>query len=494
MKRAYLARGVYSSGKEYPDSGIVVDKGRVVLVSTNSEIKRAYPFIRKQEVDGFIYPAAVDSHVHLKELALSLISVNAGSMDSFNTLLALILESTYDPLYIYNFDFNIVKPEEWLKLFKTEKRVFIQSKDVHSVFVSRAFLKEKGILPRVVSGGELLFVEGEFAGVLRDKACELVLEISDRPFKSEYFATLDEYFLSRGIVCVTNFDCNMLEMADALKKSFKPRVVQAIHKDAIFEAVRNGIKTGNGDSKLRYGPVKLFLDGSLGSQTAWMFTRKPFKGLMTMTQTELEERTRYANSNGLEIAVHAIGSGATHAAMEVFSRVERIVTNRIEHLQFIEEEHLHLLKKGKFVASMQPLHAISDFNLCMKYFKDFKLAYAWNTVRNSGKMLVFGSDAPVEDASVLKGLFAATTRVVSKDGTTFLPEEALDISTAIDAYTVNGYKAAHFGEEFGDLRKGSVADFMVLKNSLLDGEMSRESLLENEVLKTYMDGREVWTK
>lgn len=495
MRKAFLSKGVYVDGKELPDYGFVVEGENFTHVLSNEEIKKNFPRTKQIYLDGFVYPGVIDSHVHLKELAFSLGSVNASNVHNFEELVSLIESTKEDPIYIYNLDFNTIIGEQWLKLYKIDRKVFIQSKDVHSIFVSKAFLTEKRIFPRSVSGGELGFYKSEFIGIFKDKATELLTTIKERPFSEDYFPVLEDYFLSRGTTAVVNFDCDLINMENLLRDKFKLRVIQAIHKDAVFDAVKRGIKTGDGDSKFRIGAVKLFLDGSLGSQTAFMYYRKPFRGILSMGEGEFKERVQYANENGLQVAVHAIGSGAVYYAMKAFKNGKTPkITNRIEHLQFIEEEHVDLMKESNFIASMQPVHAISDYQLYMKYLDGFNYAYAWKTVKNSNKMLIFGSDAPVDDASFLLGIYAATTRKTLKEGLSYLEGETVDIPTAVAAYTKNGFNAVSLGDRLGEIKEGKIADFIVLRDSLFAKASFNKELLSNQVLKTFINGREIWMK
>lgn len=487
----FFAKGVYICGKEYKDYCVVVDGDRICKVLPYNEAKKNFPKKKFIHLDGYIFPSVIDSHVHLKETAFLITSINASSVKSYEELLELIKPSK-DPVYLYNLDFNYISDENWRNLFKIEKKVFIQSKDVHSVFVSSAFLKEKNILPKVVSGGELKIYQGEFIGVLKDRAVENIIPIRNRPFVKEYVKLLEEYFLERGITAVVNFDCDMLNEKDLLS-DFKLRVVQGIYKDDVSRIVKEDIKSGDGDNHFKIGPVKLFLDGSLGSQTAWMFHKRPFKGITQMGEDELKERVNFADKNGLQVAVHAIGSGATYTALKVFKNSNNWkVKHRIEHLQLIEEEHIEMLKESNFIASMQPIHAISDYELYIRYLKGFRYAYPWKTVKDSSKMLVFGSDSPVDEPSFLKGIYAAITRKTLDKGLSYLEEETIDIISAIDAYTINGYNSS-FLKDIGEIKEGKIADFIVLEKSLFKDVLFEEDFLSNRVIKTFIDGREVWT-
>jgi len=60
------------------------------------------------------------------------------------------------------------------------------------------------------------------------------------------------------------------------------------------------------------------------------------------------------------------------------------------------------------IASMQPIHAISDMDIADLYWGErARLAYAWRTQSDHGAPLAFGSDAPVESPN----RFGACTRL-----------------------------------------------------------------------------------
>ncbi len=71
---------------------------------------------------------------------------------------------------------------------------------------------------------------------------------------------------------------------------------------------------GRGDTRLFWGGVKAFVDGSLGSTTAWFYD--PYDddpstaGLMVTDSASLRESIVAADSAGLHVIVHAIGDKA----------------------------------------------------------------------------------------------------------------------------------------------------------------------------------------
>ena len=122
-----------------------------------------------------------------------------------------------------------------------------------------------------------------------------------------------------------------------------------------------------GDDQLRFGGLKLFADGALGARTAAMF--EPYEeepdnlGILTLTPERLMDISKRAASNGLALAIHAIGDRTNSIVLDVLEAVKPIdagLRHRIEHVQLISQADQARLGRAGFVASMQPTHAIHD--------------------------------------------------------------------------------------------------------------------------------------
>lgn len=462
----YIAKGIFKDGKILYDYGFECDQTFKTIAPIKDLAGSAI------SLDGFVYPAFVESHAHIGELS-NLLSYIDGREKTFKELKEIILK-TSEPVYIFNVDFNTLTGNDFKELSSLPKNIYIKNKDGHSVFVSQKFLKESHINIDNLDKDSLGFVEDEFVGIFKDSAIDAVKHLKKTRFTKEHLKRVEDYFLSRGIVSVTNFDFDIYEILK--ENTLNIRIIQGIAKSHLKDFIKEGIKTGDGDDNFKWGPLKIFLDGSLGSQTAAMLDEKPFKGLLLMDEKELEEIVKDANENGISVAVHAIGSKAVHVALSVFNRLSYMkVTNRIEHLQFIDERDLKLLKETPFVPSMQPVHAVSDEMLYKRYMGNYRYAYAWNTVFSLKGFLIFGSDAPVEDASVLEGLSASINRP-------YLQEESIPLLTALKAYTEFG-ALYNYSDNRGKIEKGFLADFVVLKEPI-----NEDNLLTNEIIATAKDG------
>ncbi|MGC8721588.1 MAG: amidohydrolase [Caldisericaceae bacterium] len=488
--RIFTPKAVYVNGSDESGISFVTENGKITLLGATEKIKERYPFARQEFLDGFVYPSFFDAHVHLSQLALLLSSVDATDVSDFTELKQLLKGKKESSIFVYNLDFNKINESEFVNLFESNLKVFIQSRDEHSVFVSKALLNEKNIRIEDVEGGGLLYVNGSFAGVFKDNAISLVKNLRKSVDSIEMLKKDETYFLSRGITSIVNFDFDTYNILKLEKDNMNLRVVQGIQKEYLNEFIKEGVRTNEGDQKLKIGAVKCFLDGSLGSQTAYMKNAFPFKGLLTMAEEEFKNIVMLANTNGIQVAVHAIGSGAVNIALRTLKNYSNpAMRNRIEHLQFIDTGDLELLRDTNFIASMQPIHAISDYYLYKKFMSDFRYAYAWRTVQSAGKVIAFGSDAPVEDANPIIGMYAASYRKTLDSGLVYLQEETIPLQEALRAYTL-GAAYASFSESYlGELKENFLADFVLLDNSLLS-----DKILERKVLATYIGGELVWMR
>lgn len=470
----YISKGIYFNGKMLYDFGFEIELGRFVRILPNEELKGNGNVI---SLDGFVYPAFIESHAHIGEVHNMLEFINGEGFNE-NTLWDVVKKEKR--AYIFNVDFNKIPLETFRELFYFDRVIFIQSKDEHSVFVSKKLLEEIGLRVEAIDRDTLGFLNGEFIGIFKDSAISYVKDVVKINPTEESLKKVEDYFLSRGIVSITNFDFYFMKFIK--RENSRIRVIQGIKLEALDEMISSQVKTSLGDDDFIYGPVKVFLDGSLGSQTAAMIDCKPFKGILLMDEKAFEEIVRKANTHGIFVAVHAIGSKAVHIALSTFNKLQHLSTlNRIEHLQFIDERDIDLLKATKFIPSMQPIHAISDEYLYKKYMGNFRFAYALNTVYRSKGFIILGSDAPVEDASVLKGIHASINRP-------FLQEESLPLEIAIKGYTEFG-GIYNYAKDRGKIEKGYLGDFVVLKNPIKE-----DNILENSVILTAKGGNIVWTK
>jgi hypothetical protein len=194
-----------------------------------------------------------------------------------------------------------------------------------------------------------------------------------------------------------------------------------------------------------------------------------------MDGEELSEYGRRAADVGLSVAVHAIGDRAVHEALDGFEQLRAYehehhlpaLRHRIEHVQIIHPADASRLGSLDIIASMQPIHALSDMVAAERYWGErARLSYAWHTQAEHGARLAFGSDAPVEPPNPFLGLRAAVTRRLPNGSPRpqgWYPEQRLSMQAALEGYTVGAAYAAGMEDRLGRLTPGYYADLIVVE-------------------------------
>ncbi|MGH7723104.1 MAG: amidohydrolase [Candidatus Dormibacteria bacterium] len=342
-------------------------------------------------------------------------------------------------------------------------------KDGHSAWLNTAALNalgfrrgsrdpERGVIDRDR--------RGEPSGVVREAASAIARRAVPAPseddFTADLAATLRD-LARRGLTTVHTMDSahlfgSLQRLHDAGRLPI--RVVWNFPQAELAAALAMGIRSGYGDLRLRVWGMKGFLDGSLGSRTAEMLDGG---GVTGIPQGELVELVRLCAQGGLNVCLHAIGDRAVRRALDAllpFAGAGRLWRPRIEHAQCVHRDDLPRFAEIGVIASMQPLHAVSDRELAERLWPDRQEgAYAWGALARCRARLAFGSDAPVESASPLLGLDAATGW---RRRTRWYPELALTRAAALRAYSHGVAYAAGMEGLTGRLRPGLQCDLTVV--------------------------------
>lgn len=181
--------------------------------------------------------------------------------------------------------------------------------------------------------------------------------------------------------------------------------------------------------------IKIYLDGALGSRGAQLFEEynddPGSYGLSLMDDTEAFELMQLAASNGLYIAIHAIGDKANHRALNLFEQVRstksEVRSRRIEHAQIVREEDLSRFKDLGVTAVIQPQFFASDRQWAIERLgpERMKNAYRWKSLLSAGIEVLGSSDSPVEEPNPLHAIELLQTRDGVNDGEALTNEEAV---------------------------------------------------------------------
>ncbi len=262
-----------------------------------------------------------------------------------------------------------------------------------------------------------------------------------------------------------------------------------------------GYSTGYGDDHFKIGPLKLFVDGSLGARTALM--RQPYKdnpetnGIACLSQDQLNGLVSLANTNKFQVLVHAIGDEAIHRVLtsyESLGNSRNPLRHAINHCQITDFNLLKRFQQSNILALVQPIFLHYDLHIVEdRVGKELaSSSYAFNTMEKLGLSIAYGTDAPVEDLNPFNCISCAVTRKDLNDHPTqgFYPEESVSALTAIERYTLGGAYASFEENIKGSLEVGKVADLIILDQDLFT--ISPEQIKDTSVSLTMIDGKVVY--
>jgi len=241
----------------------------------------------------------------------------------------------------------------------------------------------------------------------------------------------------------------------------------------------------NPDGRATVGWQKCFSDGSLGSRTAALLEDiepepdRPLppdrrRGVWITDAAALRERAERAAAGGIATTIHAIGDAAIRAALDVltpFAATSPLMP-RIEHVQMLHPDDRPRFAAAGIAAIVQPVHLGSDAITAHKLWGSRAEAegYTWKSIADTGAVMPFGTDAPVESYDPWPGLALAVRREDPRwpAGTpVFAPEQSLTLDRALRANCIDAAISARETDR-GRLIVGHRADIVVIPAAAID--------------------------
>jgi len=256
---------------------------------------------------------------------------------------------------------------------------------------------------------------------------------------------------------------------------------------------------------IRFGILKGFIDGTLGSGTMMVFEPSEDEtgniGLPQMSYEELVNRVVVADKMDFQIAIHAIGTRANNWILNAFETAQNVngkrdSRHRSEHAQILIFSDIPRFAELGVIASMQPTHCITDKRFAEKRIgkERCKGAYAWRWLLDSGAKIAFGTDYNVEPLDPLEGLYAGVTRKdrLGEPGPGWFPEQLLSLEETIDLYTLGSAYAQFMEDRKGMLKKDYLADMVIFNKDLT--AIPPEEIMNALVDYTIVGGKIVYKR
>lgn len=441
---------------------------------------------------------------------------------------------------------NANPQKEWLDEIVPDRPVMIGSADGHSIWVNSKALQAAHITkdtPDPQDGRIEHNAQGEPSGALRESAADLVYSVMPKTTLEEELDGLKQALSLMASTGITGFldasvgEEELKDYQEAEKRGIltaRGALAQYADPDGVTDNASGVMGTSTGHEKkgtlqdrlnaqverfkqrrtmyhgklIKADTIKIFEDGVIETGTAALL--KPYLGKgndaghVNWEPEELNPFVARLDKEGFQVHVHAIGDRAIRYALDAAEYAEKTNGMRdarfsIAHLQLIDPNDVPRFAKLRVVPVFQPLWAYAD-----TYIRDLTIPVLgpermrWNypmaSVAKYGATMAMGSDWSVSSINPLDAIEVSVTRrdadQSEPEGDPFVPEEQLDVRTAVAAYTIGSAYENFWDKETGSIEVGKSADIIVLSDNIFEVPPSR--INESKVILTLFQGKKVF--
>lgn len=489
---------------------VAVDKDRIIAVGTDDEIQRlAEPDTQVIDLEGrSVFPGFIDAHTHWEVTAhIRKIWIDA------------TLESPERVLQILRDEVRRRAPGEWIVIsggflstlptravldeIAPRNPVLIR-RTMHVQMANTLAFEMSGLTPanpQPMPGCRLeVGDDGEFTGFVEDAFDLFTVTPPDEERLAEALLSIgQELFLANGITTIHDMPASRAgtRLLQKLRRegTLPLRVVMfpilpPVHSSGpgldYYEGI--GLESGLGDDWLRFGGVKLFVDGHerAAARSADMAAgvdrhRLPLFG---RTYEELVALVIKGMSSRIQLRMHAWGDYAQRQAIDAVKAAAR-ATNRNDHRTRIE----HMLNSGY---PSIPLEEIRDSGIVPVPQASFLVnddpepsltKYPFRAAIDAGVVFANSSDCTGSQPTLVSpwvGIAAMLNRK-NRNGQTIDADQAVSLDDALITYTRGSAYAAFEEDTKGSLEVGKLADLAVV-----DADPYNLDVDEIAGIKTYM--------
>ncbi len=515
---------VFTSDEANPYAEAVAIQGnRIVYVGTHEEAMH-WRGASTKIIDGqgnTLMPGFIDSHFHLLAGCETLEAAQLQRVNNKEELKEILRKhadqnKASEWVLGVGIKYQIVSTRQELDEIISDRPVYIEAYDSHTGWANTRALERAGILYHAKPSGQNGIIvqdeTGTATGELREAdAIRPITNLIPAPNatrKRELLKLGIQRINAAGVTSIHNMNGNMEDLMiyaaleDVGEMSLRVYVPYSIRPETTEQMLAEAIEMAQVQGEyVRGGAVKFFMDGVWESHTA--LTLDPYADDPNAKPEGIysaEHFTRMAiacDKLGLQIFVHCCGDGAVRRTLDGYEAIQksngrRDCRHRIEHIEVIHPNDLPRLKELGVIASMQPLHAPlsleeNDVWLTRTGHERWGRSFAWRDILDSGAILALGSDWTVASFNPMLGLHAALNR---QKWMPDLPDQRLTLEEALIGYTRNAAYAEFQEDQKGQLKKGYLADLVLLSKDLFKTPPSEIQTVQP--LMTMVNGKIVY--
>ncbi len=259
--------------------------------------------------------------------------------------------------------------------------------------------------------------------------------------------------------------------------------------------------------------VKIFLDGVPGFKTAAFHDAyKPdpirgccFRGSTLLTVPDLVRWIGKCEKRGLSVKIHCAGDAAVTQALDAIDVARSFngpteLTHHIAHASYIAPQDIRRFAELGVVADLSPIiwypsHFLEGHKLAMDEARAERF-WPMKDLAEAGALMAAGSDWPVipnpDPWNGIEGMVTRRNPSGEFGDRSLWPEQALDLATVLEIYTINAARAIGLAGVTGSLEIGKSADIIVLERNLFD--IPADEIADTRVLTAYFEGRPVYER
>jgi len=416
----------------------------------------------------------------------------------------------------------------------SDRPAFLPNRDGHGAWVNSRTLELAGITrdtPAPYDGRIERDADGTPTGSLHEGAMDLVVPLVPEPTHGEMIdglLTAQSYLHSLGITAWQDalvdshqWGWNLPAYIETARDGrLTARVVGALwwerHRgEEQIEELINKRARAQGLDRFRATSVKIMQDGVIENFTAAMIdpyvaaegVPTDHRGPSLVEPEALKGAVTRLDAEGFQVHFHSIGDRSVREALDAIEAARRVNgpndhRHHISHIEVIHPDDIPRFRTLRVVANAQPLWAMHEGqmdDLTIPFLGEprWRWVYPFASLVRAGAMLAMGSDWPVSSPDPIEQIHVAVNRAAAPNyvygngnDKVFLPEQRLDLPTALAAFTMGSAYVNHLEGETGSVEIGKAADLAVIDRDLF--AIPVEEIASARVEQTFADGRRVY--